>query len=166
MNDTERDDALRLAAKLVASFEGFRAAPYRDQAGIWTIGYGTIRAAGKPVTVATPPVTNDQALALMMGELQATFTSVCAHVPTTARAWQIAALTSFAYNVGINALLGSTLLRMFNIGDPAAAAAQFPLWNKIHDPVTHQLVDSRGLTNRRRSEALVFIGGTVGAGNA
>lgn len=36
----------RRGAKFIASFEGFRAHPYQDSGGIWTIGYGHTRGVG------------------------------------------------------------------------------------------------------------------------
>ncbi|WP_051696099.1 hypothetical protein [Caulobacter sp. UNC358MFTsu5.1] len=50
------------ATTVVKRVEGFFAKPYDDNGalpgGTWTIGYGTIRdAAGKPVTPATPAIT-------------------------------------------------------------------------------------------------------------
>ena len=152
------DDALTMAAKIDRTLEGFRPYPYQDSAGVWTIGYGSIRINGAPVTASTPPVTEGQALAMMMDEMRPIAAAVDAHVPPTATVCQRAALYSFAYNEGVNALLGSTLLARFRAGDIPGAAAQFAAWNKIHDPVTHQLVDCAGLTNRRKAEVAVFLG--------
>src|ERR1700742_1461219 len=62
------DDAVfAICTPLIKQFEGFRGAPYKDSAGIPTIGYGTIlyppppQATGKSVTMAAPAITDDQA---------------------------------------------------------------------------------------------------------
>ncbi|MBP8236036.1 MAG: lysozyme, partial [Rhizorhabdus sp.] len=50
---------------------------------------------------------------------------------------------SFAYNVGVGALRGSTLLRKLNAGDFAGAAEQFLVWNKAGGKVLAGLVKRR-----------------------
>jgi lysozyme len=66
-------------------------------------------------------------------------------------------LTSFAYNVGINAFKNSTLLKMLNAGDNKLMVAdQFMIWNKITDKTGKKVV-SNGLTNRRKAERELFL---------
>lgn len=59
---------------------------------------------------------------------------------------------SFTYNLGAANLGSSTLLRLLNAGDYAAAAEQFPRWNKAGG----QLL--AGLGNRRAAERVMFLG--------
>ena len=67
------DNALAMAARLVGQCEGCRLAPYQDNGrGVWTIGIGSIQIDGQPVTADTPPITQEQAWALMMDELRPT----------------------------------------------------------------------------------------------
>lgn len=63
---------------------------------------------------------------------------------------QFDALVSLSYNIGSGALGKSTLLRKLNAGDYAGAQAQFLVWNKFNGAT------SRGLSNRRASEAALF----------
>ena len=63
---------------------------------------------------------------------------------------QFDALVSFAYNVGIAALAGSTLLRKHKAGDYAGAAAEFPKW----DHQNHKEIP--GLLRRREAEAALY----------
>jgi lysozyme len=65
---------------------------------------------------------------------------------------QLGALTSFAYNLGVGSLAGSTLLRLLNQGQPASVVAQqFARWNMAGGkPVA-------GLTTRRAAEAQLFL---------
>ena len=63
---------------------------------------------------------------------------------------QFDALVSLSYNIGSDALGKSTLLKKLNQGDYAGAQAQFLAWNKF------QGTTSRGLSNRRASEAALF----------
>lgn len=151
--------ALDMAVALVAQFEGFRSAPYLDTAGVWTIGFGTTHIDGQPVSAATPPVTEAEAHALMDAELGPTCSAVARLCPGGATPQQIAACTSFAYNEGLSAFAGSTLLHLWISGDTADAADQFLLWVYDHDPVTHQLVVVEGLHDRRAAERATFLSG-------
>jgi lysozyme len=67
---------------------------------------------------------------------------------------QFDALTSFAYNCGLEALGSSTLLRMHKAGDYTGAAAQFSRWDKQAGTVL------RGLTARRAAEADIYRSAT------
>ncbi|MFN4289043.1 MAG: lysozyme [Brevundimonas sp.] len=63
---------------------------------------------------------------------------------------QFDALVSFAYNVGISAMAGSTLVRKHKAGDYAGAQAEFARWNKAKGKVLP------GLTRRRAAEAALY----------
>lgn len=63
---------------------------------------------------------------------------------------QAAALIVFAYNVGIFAIKGSTLLRKLNKSDYAGAAEQFGAWTKSNGKTL------RGLIRRRAAERELF----------
>lgn len=56
------------------------------------------------------------------------------------------ALASWAYNVGVGAACGSTLVRLLNDGQYRAACDQLLRWNRAGGKVV------RGLTNRRMAE--------------
>ncbi|MNP56642.1 Lysozyme RrrD [compost metagenome] len=64
---------------------------------------------------------------------------------------QFDALVSFTYNLGINALKGSTLLRKLNSGDYEGAADEFLKWNKAGGKILS------GLTRRREAERMLFL---------
>jgi lysozyme len=160
---TDQPTALEIATALVCGFESFRAAPYQDTAGIWTIGYGSTRIAGQPVTADTPPVTEPQARALMLDELAPLVKSVKALGPEDASVNEVAACSSLAYNIGLTAFRGSTLRTRWYEEDPEMAAEHFLDWIFDHDRLTHQLVEVPGLKNRRLKEQAVFLGAQPGA---
>jgi lysozyme len=153
---TDHDIALAIGARLVAQCEGCKLAPYQDNGrGVWTIGVGTISIDGAPVTADTPPITQDEAYALMEAELASTAALVddMIVVPVTVSAR--CALYSFAYNEGTNALRTSTLLRLLNSAAPMSdVAAQFASWVYAGGKL------DRGLVNRRALERAVFLGQT------
>jgi len=132
--------------------ERCRLSAYQDVAGVWTIGYGQTGPNIRPHTFWTHEQAEEALTAALIPREAAILTNV--KVPLSQN--QFDSLVSFVYNVGIRAFLRSTLLQILNRGNYAGTAKQFAVWNKITDPVTHELVVSNGLTNRRRSEALQF----------
>jgi lysozyme len=145
-------DALSIATDFISHWEGFRDHPYRDAAGIWTIGYGfTFLEDGTRVTSDTLPMNQEDAkryLSALVGRVMSKVRDIV-HAPMTDN--QCAALTSFAYNLGTGALFRSTLLRLFEAGDVQGAASQFPAWCYAGGHVV------QGLLNRRQAEAGLFL---------
>lgn len=144
-------NASQNAVDLVAQFEGFRAQPYKDAVGIPTIGYGSTHyLCGKPVTVADPAISESDAKALLLWVLQRTAQEVleCVTQPITQN--QLDACACFAYNVGIGAFKGSTLLKLINAGKYDLAAQQFIQWTKAGGQVLP------GLVRRRVAETKLF----------
>ena len=73
---------------------------------------------------------------------------------------QFDALVCFAYNVGIQALRGSTLLKKLNGGDYAGAANEFGRWNRAGGRVLSGLI-SRRAAERACFEAEIEVGNAV-----
>lgn len=140
--------------RLIATFEGFSAKPYLDAVKIPTIGYGaTYYPGGKKVTMSDPPITKERGMALL-GEMVKDFEDAvnkAVTVPLTQT--QFDALVSFAYNVGIKAFMGSTLLKLLNQGKYHAAAQEFGKWTKAGGK------ELAGLVARRRKEKELFLKG-------
>ena len=145
--------AISIATQLIAQCEGCILTPYQDSAGVWTQGYGTTRLPdGTHVLPTSPAITMATAHEWLARDLASTAAIVDSLVPETATDIQRAALYSFAYNVGVNALRGSTLLKLFREGDVTGAAAQFASWVYAGGHVL------AGLRKRRALEAGVFLG--------
>lgn len=156
MND---DPALPLAVQMIAGFEGFRSAPYRDGGGIWTIGYGcTFLPNGARVTGTTAPLTESQGRDLLRVMTIPVLSRVRMMVHRPITDMQAAALTSLAYNIGTGALAKSTLMRLLNECDYTHAREQFGAW--VHD---HRGNVEDGLVKRRKAEAEAFAAGTASA---
>lgn len=136
----------RAGLALIKQYEGVELKAYKCPAGILTIGYGrtTNVKAGDTCTQA-------QADAWLIAEYDGFERNVLALVKVTLTANQTGALVSFAYNVGVGALKGSTLLRKLNAGDYAGAADQFLVWNKAGGKVL------AGLVKRRAAERGLFL---------
>lgn len=133
--------------RLVQEFEGCKLDAYRCPAGIPTIGYG---ATGPDIRMGMT-WTQEQADERLADDLSKFSDGVdrLVRVPLTGN--QFAALVSFAYNVGLGALAGSTLLRKLNAGDYQGAADQLPRWNKAGGRVLP------GLVRRRAAERDLFL---------
>lgn len=143
--------AVEITATLCAHFEGFYAAPYLCPAGVPTIGYGaTHYLDGRPVTLRDPSISKDAAQRLLQRMIERTYMpGVLQACPVLAADTpeRLAAITDFAFNVGLGNLRASTLRKNINAGQWGEVPAQLMRWNKAGGRVL------RGLTIRREAEA-------------
>jgi len=140
---------LDIATALCKQFEGFKGKPYLCPAGIPTIGYGsTYYSDGKKVTLNDPPISEPEAEALLLHELQYTYLpGVLRNCPVLLTdEKKCNAIVDFAYNLGTGRLQTSTLKRKINEQDWDAAKEQLMLWNKGGGRVLP------GLDKRRKAE--------------
>ena len=137
----------------VKGWEQCRLTPYRDIAGKWTVGWGHLLQPSDP----REPITQDEADELFHGDLLLKAEGVDLLFPEPLEQCQYDALCSFAFNVGLGALAGSTLRKRILGGYFDEAADQFLVWNKVR--VNGAYVESRGLTKRRAAERAMFING-------
>jgi lysozyme len=137
--------------EMVKRWEGFRPKAYKDASGKWTVGYGFTAIGGKPVGPGTS-VTKEQAESILKAELEWVQQAVRSMVKVPLRPHELDALTSFAYNVGLDNLRRSTLLKRLNAGDRRGAALEFSRWVYAGGEIL------LGLVRRRAEEALLFAG--------
>ncbi|MER3385452.1 lysozyme [Pectobacterium aroidearum] len=133
---------------LIKSFEGLKLTKYRDTAGKWTIGYGHLIL---PNENFDNGITPQEADLLLRQDLKTAENGVQHYVNVDLNGNQFGALTSFTYNLGVNSLKTSTLLRLLNQADYVGAAAQFPRWDKDGEQVVE------GLLRRREAEKALFL---------
>jgi len=133
--------------KLLKQFEGCKLKTYKCVAGILTIGYGHT---GKDVREGQT-ITQEEADKLLEGDLKRFEEGVADLVKVPVNSNQFSALVVFAYNIGLNALSGSTLLKRLNAGDIRGASEQFIRWNRAGGK------EVQGLTNRRLAEKDLFL---------
>lgn len=131
---------------LTRNFEGLNLAAYVDQRGVWTIGYGHTG----PGVHAGLTITTDEAEAFLESDIAGAVTAVNRLVTGPVSQNQFDALVDFTFNLGCASLARSTLLRCVNIGDFAAAAKEFLLWDHVHGRVVP------GLLRRRQVETELF----------
>ena len=143
---------------IIKNFEGLSLSAYRDEAGVWTIGYGSTRYHdGKPVKPGDKLAGEVQADALFGNTLGQYEDAVSRHVKVPLSQNQFDALVSFTYDVGADGLEESTLLLKLNEKNYTEAAAHFLAWDKITDPKTGQKVVSEILLQRRKEESRLFL---------
>ena len=144
---------LELAAELCIRFEGFVGKPYLCPANVATIGYGsTYYANGTKVTLNDPPMSQKEAYALLMIELEHTYLpGVIRNCPILlSDEKKCNAIVDFCYNLGTGRLQTSTLKRKINASDWEGAKEQLMLWNKGGGKVL------AGLTKRRVAECALL----------
>jgi lysozyme len=141
----------------IEEHEGCKLTSYRDSAGIWTIGVGSILYEDGSHVKQGDTITQAQADKMLASEVSQKSHGIDAALAGVhLNQNQYNALLSFAYNVGIGGLLSSTLLKKVkaNPADPTIRDS-FMVWDKAH--VKGQLVEIEGLKNRRKAEADLYF---------
>jgi lysozyme len=146
------DEALPIIESLCVRFEGVYLQPYACPAGVATIGVGTTRYLdGSPVRLSDPPITREQAMALLRAQLRTVYIpqtlDACPGIDTPER---LAAIADFTYNCGAANLRASTLRRRVNAGAWDDVPAQLMRW------VFAAGKRLRGLERRRVAEAALI----------
>jgi lysozyme len=147
------DEAVDLAAALCRRFEGFRAKPYICPAGYSTIGYGTVwKPDGTRVTMDDAPVSVELANEWLVSELRNNYMAgvlkASPQLITNPRA--LAAMTDFAYNLGVARYRASTLRKRINEDDFEGAKVELKKWIRGGGKVLP------GLVRRRQAEAALL----------
>lgn len=142
--------ALTISASLLVGtvlHEGYRDTTYLDAVGIPTIGPGRIEGVkpGQRTTV-------ERELVLLLKDLSERKQEIaaCVHVPLYQ--WELDAALSLAYNIGIKAFCGSTMVKRWNAGDYAGGCAEIKRWVYAGDKRL------RGLVIRREAEYRTCMG--------
>lgn len=138
----------REGLNLIKHYEGCSLTAYLCPAGRWTIGYGHTSNVRKG-----DRITLDKAEELLAQDLLSFELNVRTRCTAPINEYQVDALTSFAYNVGVAAFSKSTLLRLINKGvtDEERIRNEFAKW--VH--ATGKVLP--GLVMRRKAEADLYF---------
>lgn len=136
---------------LIKEFEQCRLKAYLDSVGIPTIGWGnTFYQDGTKVKLGDK-ISQQQADTLF-DTVVSRFADKVSSLTTQLNQNQFDALVSFAYNVGVNALANSTLLKKINKNPlDSSIRNEFLRWNKAGGKVL------KGLTKRRKRESDLYF---------
>ncbi len=118
----------------------------------WTIGWGFTDGVNENATMSLAEA-NSKLARLLVGYRDKVL-AACTVAPNEN---QLAAMVVCAWNIGIAALIGSTIMKAHNRSDFAAAARAFSLWNKAGGSV------SQALVTRRAAEAALYARPAAGA---
>lgn len=143
--------------EFIKKHEAFSAYPYRDQGGVWTIGYGSTRYPDGTVVRGTDPAINkQQATELLEATLPPYAEAVDHSVLQPLTQSQYDALISFTYNVGVDAFKRSRLLQTINT-DPNShfVIIQFYKWVYVKGRI------SKGLLYRREKEIELYFDDSI-----
>lgn len=132
--------------RLLKEFEGCKLKSYLCSADRWTVGWGATGEDIGPDTVWT----QDEADQRLQIDLERFESGVKELVKVHLNDNQISALVCFAYNVGLESLKRSTLLKYVNQGMHAAVGLEFPKWQFAGG------VALRGLKRRRLAEKSLY----------
>jgi lysozyme len=136
---------------LIKGSEGLRLKAYLCPAGKWTVGYGATGPGIGPGVEWTVDQA-EQDLSKRLWAFTRNVRALCDVAPTPT---QIAAMVSLAYNIGLGAFRGSTVLREHNKGRHSAAARAFGMWSKA--AVDGKKIVLDGLAARRAAEAKLYL---------
>lgn len=134
---------------LLKHFEGFSAQPYRDEAGVWTDGYGNTKNVrpGVPVT--------EVSATLALREHVKEFTATVLEAVGTATQGQLDSYVLLTYNIGATAFKTSSVVKAHRAGDYTGACLYATRWNKLTENGVLRV--SYGLAKRRLQEYDVCI---------
>lgn len=141
-------------ARIIAH-EGDMLTAYFDIAGVPTISVGVTDGVTAEDVRNHRTITKDESqamFAMALAPRESAVERLCTVQPNQN---QFDALVSLVYNIGEGAFAKSTVLRMHNMGDFSGAAGAFLMWNKAK--VGGILQPVQGLTNRRKSEAALYL---------
>lgn len=137
--------------KLLMEWEGVRLRPYKDAAGLLTVGCGHLI---QKTDKLSYPLTTTQALDLLAADVTRFETAVASSAhpppPITLNQDQFDALVIFAFNVGVSAFKTSSALKAINTGDLAAVPDKLMMWVKAGGKFC------QGLANRRKKEIALW----------
>lgn len=148
MASRKLESAAKIAAPLIRKHEGLRLTTYTDPVGVPTIGYGHTGSAAYGGNTITPGEANTL-LRMDIAEAQ----KPLRNYPNLNKN-QLAALTSFIFNVGARRFYSSTLKRKIEAEDFEGAAEEFPRWK--YGTIGGQKRVLPGLVTRREEEKKLF----------
>lgn len=136
--------------ELIKRFEGLRLAPYHDDVGYPTVGYGHLLSKQKWADLNQwPTIQQEDADALLRQDVARFESAVARLIRVPLSQGQLDALVSFSFNLGAGALQASTLRRVINRGHYHEAPRQLLRW------VFAGGRRLRGLVRRREAEVIV-----------
>lgn len=121
--------------------EGMRYKPYMDGGGVWTVCVGHT---GKDV-IPDKVYSKDECDAFLSSDIQVAQKAVERDIHVPLNNFQAAAMTSFAFNVGIGNFARSSVVRYMNERQYTRACNALNKWVYINKEVSSGLVSRRAI---------------------
>lgn len=134
-----------IAAPFIGGWEGLKTKPYHDIGGVLTVCYGETQG------VEERQYTRQECKDRLESRVSDFHSNVMALIEKDIPITMQAAVTSFAYNVGITAFKRSTLLKKVNSGDLYGACQELDRWVYVGKTYI------QGLANRREAEKRLCV---------
>ena len=128
--------------------EGVKLSAYPDVGNKMTIGIGHLI---KPDEKIPNEITMEKAEQLLRDDLTIVENAINKYVKVDLDQEQFNSLCSLVFNIGINAFINSTLLKLLNKNEILKTADEFLKWSHVNGKV------SPGLLVRRKDEAALFL---------
>jgi lysozyme len=143
---------MKIAIDIIKKFEGCKLVAYKCSASVWTIGWGSTFYENGAKVQPDDKITQARAESLLIITANKFAVEVRKLVKSNVNEKQMAALISFAFNLGMGALSKSTLLKLVN-SNPSSTQIrnEFMKWvNAGGKPLN-------GLIRRRKAEADLYF---------
>jgi lysozyme len=140
--------------EFITKWEGCVLKPYRDIAGLRTIGVGHLIKPGESFPDGVE-ITKEKALELLASDVSQCENAIASKITVKLNQNQFDALVSFGFNCGVGVYSTSDACRSLNTGDYAAVPEKLLAWSKAK--INGVLQVNKGLYNRRKSEGELFV---------
>lgn len=139
--------------EFIAKWEGCVLTPYKDIAGLRTIGIGHLIKPGENFPDGVS-ITKEKAMELLAGDVKLCEDAIVSAIRTKLNQNQFDALVSFGFNCGVGVYTSSTACKLLNEGKYDAVPEKLLDWSKVK--INGKLQVNKGLYNRRKSEGELF----------
>ena len=133
---------------IIKHYEGCRLTSYKCPAGVWTVGFGWTEGVTPGMTITRAQA--EELLIRGVVSYEKAVQETIDDAKTTQN--QFDAMVSLCYNIGPANFRKSTVAKQHKLGDYAAAADAFLMWNKAGGKVL------AGLVKRREAERSLYLG--------
>ena len=137
----------------IARWEGCVLKPYKDIAGLRTIGIGHLIKPNENFPDGVE-ITKEKALELLAEDVKKCEDSIIARIKVPLNQNQFDALVSFGFNCGTGVYVLSDACKSLNAGDYKTFPEKLLQWSKVR--INGVLQQNKGLYNRRTSEGELF----------
>lgn len=139
--------------EFITKWEGCILKPYKDVAGLRTIGVGHLIKSGENYPDGVE-ITKEHALELLSKDVEHCERSIQKNIEVPLNQNQFDALVSFGFNCGTGVYSNSGVASSLRIADYSSVPSKLEPWSKARINGTMQTV--KGLLNRRKDEGILF----------